>query len=316
MGEEGVMGSHEVLKRRGRAGGFTLTELLGVLAIMALLAAVLFPVYQGMRPLPNGAVQDGSGKPIPGAVLRFRDPTGRVVATITADDYGWFRRDGLDALSKNAVVGFGLTRVRRRTGAGTLYTFSPLGTHIATFRDASGNLIAGLAVSAGPDMHTWQWPFHEPFDAASDNKGTIQVANTPIGGRFGFLSQDPNHVIERVQTAIDGDTIRYAVTVTTPGTITGCLRNEGGRPLRGYKAFATVSPDMDHFDRWYADYLVTGVNGRFRISNLRARVYYISVAPARGYHALIPARRVPLAPGQTADVSLRADATDQTPHAH
>ena len=201
-------------KRRGVVWGFTLTELLGIIAICVVLATVLFPVYQGMRPLPNGAVRDGSGKPLPGAVLRFRDPSGRIVAAITSDDYGSFRQHGLSDLSKDTVDGFGLMRARRRTGAGSLYTFSPLGTHRATFRDASGNLIAGLAVSVDPDTHAWQWPFHKPFESISDSKGTIQVINTPIGGRFGFLSQDPNYVIGRVQTTVDGNTVRYSVLVT------------------------------------------------------------------------------------------------------
>jgi|GEM_PF-4006280 len=208
------MGRKNVSEKHTHTSGVSVAELLGVLAILTVLAAIFFPVYQGINPLPNGAVQDGSGKPLPGAVLRFRDPSGRIVAAITSDDYGSFRQHGLSDLSKDTVDGFGLMRARRRTGAGSLYTFSPLGTHRATFRDASGNLIAGLAVSVGPDTHAWQWPFHKPFESISDSKGTIQVTNTPIGGRFGFLSQDPNYVIGRVQTTVDGNTVRYSVLVT------------------------------------------------------------------------------------------------------
>ena len=208
------MGRKNVSEKHTHTSGVSVAELLGVLAILTVLAAIFFPVYQGINPLPNGAVQDGSGKPLPGAVLRFRDPSGRIVAAITSDDYGSFRQHGLSDLSKDTVDGFGLMRARRRTGAGSLYTFSPLGTHRATFRDASGNLIAGLAVSVDPDTHAWQWPFHKPFESISDSKGTIQVTNTPIGGRFGFLSQDPNYVIGRVQTTVDGNTVRYSVLVT------------------------------------------------------------------------------------------------------
>jgi len=208
------MGRKNVSEKHTHTSGVSVAELLGVLAILTVLAAIFFPVYQGINPLPNGAVQDGSGKPLPGAVLRFRDPSGRIVAAITSDDYGSFRQHGLSDLSKDTVDGFGLMRARRRTGAGSLYTFSPLGTHRATFRDASGNLIAGLAVSVDPDTHAWQWPFHKPFESISDSKGTIQVTYTPIGGRFGFLSQDPNYVIGRVQTTVDGNTVRYSVLVT------------------------------------------------------------------------------------------------------
>lgn len=311
------MGRHEVPKRRSPTGGFTLTELLGVLAILALLVAVLFPVFQRIRPLPDGAVQDGSGKSLPGAMLRFRDPAGHVVATITADKNGDFRRDGLDSLSRNAVDGFGMSFSTHRTGSSDLYIFTPLGTHVATFRDEAGKPIPRLAVSFGPDHRTWQLKgYREPFEQVSDNSGTIQINKTPIGRRFEFQSRNPGYIVKRFQATVDGNTIRYAVTVTTPGTITGCLRDGNGRPLRGYKAFATVSPDLNHFDRWYADYLVTGPTGRFRITNLRPRVYYVSVAPARGYHALVPARRITLAPGQTAEVSLRADVLDQTPNAY
>jgi len=309
----------DTLKRRIPVWGFSLIELLSVLAILAVLIAVLFPLFQQPHSSPNGVVQDGSGKPLPGAVLRFRDPSGRVVATVAADGYGSFQQHSLDALSKNAVDGFGLSFYTHRTGSSDLYVFTPLGMHTATFRDEAGKPVPGLAVSFGPDHKTWRLQnYREPFDAISDAKGVVQITDTPLGKRFEFQSRSPHYIVQRFQRTVDGSTIRYTVTVTTPGTITGCLRGEDGQPLRGYKAFATVSPDLNHFDRWYADYLVTGPTGRFRITNLRPRLYYVSVAPARGYHALLPARRVTLAPGRTAEVSLRADDADdleETPHA-
>lgn len=297
--------------------GVTLTELLSVLAILAVLVAVLYPVFQQPRSLPNGAVQDGSGKPLPGATLRFRDQTGRVVATITSDGNGNFRRPDLDSLSRDAVDGFGLSFSTHRSGSSDLYVFTPLVTHIATFRNEAGKPVPGLPIAFGPDQQTWRHRYREPFASVSDKSGNVQISQKPAGTRFEFQSRDPKYIVERFQTTVFGNTIRYAVTVTAPATITGCLRNESGQPLRGYKVFATVSPDLNHFDRWYADYLITGANGRFRITNLRPRVYYVSVAPARGYHALLPAQRVTLASGQTAEVSLRADGADmeQTPDA-
>lgn len=298
---------------RNRIGGVKFTEWLAVLAIIAFLIAVFFPVlYQRTHPMPNGAVQDGLGKPIPNATLRFRDQAGRVIATVTTNQYGNFRQDGLDSLSRDAVDGFGLSFSTHRSGSSDLYVFTPLATHIATFRDEEGKPVPGLVVSFGPDRQTWRHNDREPFHSVTNKIGIVLIHQRPAGIRFEFQSGDSRYIVERFQATVAGNTIRYAVTVTAPATITGCLRDEDGRPMRGYKVFATISPDLNHFDRWYADYLVTGPTGRFRISNLRPRLYYVSAAPARGYHAVAPARRITVGSGQTAEVNLRADALGET----
>ncbi|MDQ2798032.1 MAG: carboxypeptidase-like regulatory domain-containing protein [Armatimonadota bacterium] len=299
------MNRNHVPKEQRRIFGVPFTELLAVLAIITFLIAVLYPVFQKVNNLPDGSVQDGSGKPLPNATLRFRDQTGRIVATITSDGYGNFRRDGLDSLSRDAIDGFGLSYFTHRSGSSDLYVFTPLITHLATFRDEAGKPVPDLIVSFGPDRQTWQHNYREPFHSVTNKNGIVQINQRPAGTRFEFQSGDPKYIVERFHADVAGKTIRYAVTVTAPATITGCLRDEEGRPLRGYKAFATISPDLNHFDRWYADYLVTGPTGRFRISNLRPRLYYVSAAPARGYHAVATAQRVSLSSGQTVAVNLR-----------
>ncbi len=310
------MDLHDVPKRRNIVRGLTLTEMLAALVMPVIFAAIFHPVFQPTRSAPNGAVRNSSGKPIPGAILRFRDPLGRVVATITADRNGEFQRNSLDDLSRNTVDGFTQSYSTHRSGGSDLYVFTPLETRTATFCDGLGKPVPSLAVSFGPDHSNWQHHEREPFEQVSDSKGTIQMSQNLVGTRFEFQSRDPSYIVERFQQTDDGKTIHYAVTVTAPGTITGCLRGEDGLPLPGYKAFATISPDLDRFDRWYAEYLGTGPTGRFCITGLRPRVYYVSVAPARGSHAVAPAQRITLASGQTAEVSLRMNTTGQTPNAH
>ena len=308
------MNTRDTPRRRSFAG-VTLTELLSVLAILAFLVVVLFPVFQH-RSRPLGAVRDSSGKPIAGATLHFRDQTGRVVATITSDGNGGFRRDGLDSLSHDAVDGFEPSYITHRSGYSDVYVFTPIAAQIAAFRDEAGKPVSGLDVALGPDHHTWQHDAPEPFEQVTDKNGILHIGHARNGGRFEFQSRNPRYIVERFPVTDEGFTIRYAVTVAAPATITGCLRDEVGRPLQGYKAFATISPDTERFDRWYADNPLTGPTGRFRITSLRPRTYYVSAAPAEGYHAVAPAQCVTVAGGRNTEVSLRADPVDQEHHAH
>jgi hypothetical protein len=70
---------------------------------------------------------------MPGAVLRFRDRAGRIIATITANNRGEFRRSGLSHLSQKATInGFGLFRETYNTGSPMRFYFSPLGIQTAS----------------------------------------------------------------------------------------------------------------------------------------------------------------------------------------
>lgn len=309
------MERHDAPMRHNVAHGLTLTEMLAILVMLIIFAAVLSPLLRHTRSAPSGVVRNSSGRPIPGAILRFRDPSGRVAAIISTNEEGKFERSDLDRLSRNAVDGFELSDFIHRSGNSDLYVFTRLETKTANFREESGKPIPGLAVAFGPDHNTWQHHEREPFQAVSNRLGIIQIHQHSMGISIEFQSLNPRYIVERFQETDDGQAIRYAVTLTKPSTVTGCLRGQDGQPLLGYKAFATISPDLDRFDRWYADSLATGPTGRFRITNLRPRAYYVSATPAHGYHAVAPAQRVTLASDQTVEVNLRADATDKTPNA-
>ena len=304
-----MRGKQEPIVRRTVAG-VTLPELLAVLAIIAVMVAILFPVFQKVRLPPNGSVRDSRGRPIPGAVLRFQDASGRVVATVTADAAGSFSAKRLDLLSKNAVAGFGLTRVNHRTGSDDLYTFTPLGMQTVTCRDESGKPVAGLAVSFAPALFTWdRYPLGPAFQPTTDRAGTARLTNVPSGARLLIQSKNPGYVVEKVQTSVNGNTIRYAVTVSSPATITGHVLSPTGKPLRGYKPFASIGPDIEHHDRYYARWLVTGAAGKFDIYGLPPGTYYVRAATAGGVQAVTPVQRVTVHSGQTATVNVRASDT-------
>ena len=80
------MNTKNAPKRRGVVLGFTLTGVLGIITILAVLATVLFPVYRGMRPLPNGSVRDGSGEhfPVPSCASGIKQAASSQRSRVTA----------------------------------------------------------------------------------------------------------------------------------------------------------------------------------------------------------------------------------------
>ena len=180
----------------------------------------------------------------------------------------------------------------------------------------------GLAVSFGPDHSTWQHHVREPFEQVADSKGTFQISQHLVGTRLRV--PEP-----RSRTILAGAHPRrpmmgkQSTICRRPNTDAGHNHGLpcGGRTDGPCRAIDSVqrrlSPELDRFDRWYADYFVTGPTGRFRIDRSEAALRTTSASPRRdGYHAVAPAQRVTLASGQTVEVSLRANDTDQTPYAH
>lgn len=297
------MSRNAVVSTRLAGRRVTPGELLAVLVILAVMAALLFPVFARVDNRPEGVVRDGAGRPISHAVLRFRDSQGHVVATLTADEHGQFRRSHLGDLCRNAIDGFAETYYHHSTGGTDHYEFSPLGAQEATFRNFQGKPVFGLVVSFRPDQQTWAVDSTTHiFNLVSDKNGKARVANIPIIARLDIQSRDKRYVVQSVQTSVEGQVICYQVTVAAPATITGKLLSQWG-PVGGCYPFVTTGPDLEHNDRRYAG--VTGKYGRFRITALPAGTYYVSVKPPGDFHAIAPAQCVTVASGQTADVLLR-----------
>lgn len=209
-------------KTHRAALGVSMGEILAVLAILLIVAAILFPVFQKSDYRPTGVVRDGAGEPILGAALRFRDPKGRLVATVTSDGQGEFRRADLSELSYNAMIdGFALTRFLHRTGGSDIYTFTPLETQIVIFTNEAGKPLPGLAFTfyldnpTGMSYYERKAPghFNGKTHQATNKDGVAYIAQVPSGARFKFEVFNTYYAVEKVQTIVDGNTIRYAVTV-------------------------------------------------------------------------------------------------------
>lgn len=287
---------------------FNVLEYVLVVGMLAVLAAVFYPLFATADNRPTGMILNAAREPLPGAILRFRDETGRLVAVVTADEREKFRRQGLGKLSRYAIDGFLLTRFVRNTGGPTCYYFSPRGRQQAVFRDTSGAPVTDLGVAFAPDQRTWHISLIQGMlDRLTDKNGTARVDAVPVSARFEIRSRDRRYVVADVATFADRQAVRYQVTVIAPGTIAGRLVGPDNKPIGGYYAFATSSPDMEHGDHRYAS-AVTGPKGRFRITALLPGSYYVSARPPRSGRSVTPARRVVVASGQQAEIELRATA--------
>lgn len=242
---------------------------------------------------------------MPGALLRFRDSTGRVVATVTADAHGEFRLQDLGPLCRNAIDGFALSWATHSTGGADQFRFTPLVTQKALFHDKSGQPVPGLAVSFQPDMLSRGVRVGEAiFDTSANQQGVAQITNAPAGAHFDMEILDRRYIVKDVKALPAARAVRYDVTVTPPALITRRLLTPDAHPRRGFSVYATQarragqgeSPDAS------AD---TGPTRRFRFRPLRPDEYYVSAQPLWRPGDIPSARRVSVGSGQTVTVELR-----------
>lgn len=290
-----------------KRSGFSLLELVLVAVVGVVLAAILYPLFVSTERLPTGVVLGADRQPIPGAALRFRDGTGRLIATITADAKGTFRRRGLRALTRSATMdGFALTRYLHSSGGPGHYVFSPLGRQELVFRDAAGRPVADLPVLIRATHQTWDTGTGtERFERSTDGRGIVSLEQVPVSARFDIWSRDRRTVIRDVVTRVERGAVRTSVTAIPSATVVGRLILPAGRPLGGYTAFATDGADPGRGQGRYASG-TTGPKGRFRITGLLPGTYFVSARPRRGFRSIVPARRVRVTSGGEATVELRA----------
>lgn len=291
-----------------KCSGFTLLELLAVIVIIAVMVVMFYPVFARSRQQywPTGVVLDGTGRPMPGAVLRFRDSAGRVVTTVTADASGTFRLRGLGPLCRNAIDGFALSWATHSTGGADQFRFTPLITQQAVFHDTSGRPMSGLAINFQPDIYSRGiWVGNATYDLITDRRGVAQIRNAPTEARFVIECRDRRYVVKDVKAFPAPRAVRYDVTVTAPATIAGRLLTPDGKPLRGRYAYVTQVSRAGRGESPEAVAIV-GPTGRFRFRPLRPGRYYVSPRPLWRPRDTLSAQCVTVAGGQTVSVEVRA----------
>lgn len=289
-----------------KRSGFSLLELVLVGVACVVLAAIFYPVFVSAEKQPIGVVLDAERRPIPGAVLRFRDEAGRRIAVITADQKGRFRRWGMRDLSRSAVDGFLLAHTIRGTDNPGHYVFSPSGRQEIVFRDAAGRPVAELGVWIRATYRTWNTDTGlQNFERITDRRGVVALEPVPVSARFDVWSKGPRTVIRDVATRVERGVVRTAVTAIPSATVVGRLILSGGSPLGGYTAFATDGTNWAPRSGLVSDG-VTGPQGRFRITGLPPGTYSIGVHLRRGDGFVVPLRRVTVRSGGETRVDLRA----------
>ena len=291
-----------------RQNGLTLVELIVLIAVLAVVVVILYPVFAKPDRRPRGIVRDGVNKPMPGAVLRFRDRAGRVIAVLTADKDGEFRRPGLLDLSRETTVdGFALTRETHFTGGTECVYFSPLGTQTAFVHDGEGRPIAGVGVTFQPD-DDFRFVRPDEPEGLTDEGGIVAANGLPVGARYGLDCWDDKYAQIDVKIIASPQAVRYDVTMVLAAVIAGRLIGANGRPLKSYSVFTERVPWTAGVGQTQSD-ATTDSQGRFRLTGLRPGTYRLIASPFPSEAPYRPedifASRFTLANGQTVDVTLQ-----------
>lgn len=286
------------------------------LVFFGLLCCALFPIFAKTDTRPMGSVTDGNNNPIPGATLRFRDKTGRVVATVTTGPAGTFRRSGMRRLSQYTIDGFLMTRYSHSSGGTDRYYFAPAGRQEFRLRDAAGKPMANLPVHIF--LNTSGRYLLEYLDSIRPEQrtrpnGTVAIENFPVSARLGIDTRDPRYAVGSMVTTVEDRMIRYEVTIVPSATITGRLLSAEGKPVSGYSVVPRRTNEPGAFVSWDGT-CTTGTSGDFRLKGLRPGTYSVFALEPRYKRRVTHSERVRVASGETGTIELRiTDLPDELP---
>ncbi|MDR3708118.1 MAG: carboxypeptidase-like regulatory domain-containing protein [Capsulimonadaceae bacterium] len=270
------------------------------LMLFAAQAYLIYSYHPDHRRL--GVVLNGLQKPMPGAILRFRDQRGTVVALFTANRDGEFRGNRLDGVRSGLHAdGYGLYRSTGDTGgAGFIYYFSPIGKQIVCVRDPSRHPLAKLKlVLGGHDAHGRELR----ITTAADGCGQVRA---PLAARYDLSCSNPNWEIGHVNVTARAGFVRYDAMAVRPAAIRGRLHGPDGKPVAGGTIVSERYAGGD-FIAFGPSAIVDG-QGRFLIAHLKPAEYQLvwqSNQPSRLAPQELCAHPVLTASGKTTTVGLR-----------
>lgn len=219
---------------------------------------------------PRVVLVDANNRRIAGALLRFRDAHGNVFAAATTDDRGEFRMHDLRRVVQfsASVDGYGFAQYRHSTGGSDAFVYSPLRLQEARVHLPNGQPVSGLDLTAYVDQHTYSpgGQIHT-YSASTGRDGIARLGVLPSCARFVFVTGDPHYAVSACTPVITGSRVRYDVTVTKAGAVTGRILLDNGTPARNVivQAFPTCPPGTSLARNFVG---VTGADGRYWIFGL------------------------------------------------